>query len=125
MDKTLETIVRDKLSTGYDPVKLEVSARGINEGNIEVAIEGIKYSITGNRVQEISGNAGSGDTAAEPSTPDGDVETNTAAEEPTAEEGNTNSPQSEPDVAQGDAAAGETTDRDGEVEGDKKTDDVY
>lgn len=46
----LEDIVRDKFATGYDPITLNVSARAMNENNVEVFIEGKLYSISGNNV---------------------------------------------------------------------------
>lgn len=50
MSKTIEEKLRDKFATGYDPVELKVSAKGINDENLEVTIEGQPYSVKGNTV---------------------------------------------------------------------------
>ena len=68
---TLEETIREKLATGYDPVTLSVSAKGVNEANIEVDIEGISYSVVGNDVKQLGGEtSASGDTPAEEATQD-------------------------------------------------------
>ncbi len=63
---TLEQVIREKLATGYDPVQLAVSARGINEENIEVTIEGFPFSIKGNEVSTLGRPARGGATEIEP-----------------------------------------------------------
>lgn len=50
-NKTLEDIIREKFNTGYDPVTLSVKAKSINEENLEVLIEGIRYNVKGNHVE--------------------------------------------------------------------------
>lgn len=75
MSKTLEAVIRDKLNTGYDPVTLTVGARGVNENNLEVEIEGIHYSVSGNELSCLDQEPASesSDTPAEPSTPGGEA----------------------------------------------------
>lgn len=103
MTKTLEQTLRDKIATGYDPVQLSVAVRAVNEANVEVSIEGVKYSVTGNDVSHIVSRK---DTPAA-ETPE-QAASNAAV--PTAEEGNANSPQTEPATAdagvEGSGAAG-------------------
>jgi len=77
MDKTLETILRAKIATGYDPVMLSVHVRGVNENNLEVSIEGEAYTVIGNTVSHL-GSKAVAEVAAE------DVATDVM---PTAEEG--------------------------------------
>lgn len=55
MNKTIEQTLRDKFATGYDPVQLAVSARAINEENLEVTIEGISYSVRGDAILHLGG----------------------------------------------------------------------
>ena len=58
MAKDLFELIKDKLATGYDPVTVNVSARAINEENLEVTIEGKgPYSIKGNTISYIGGQA--------------------------------------------------------------------
>lgn len=77
MTKTTEDTLRDLFKTGYDPVKVDVHARGINEDNLEVSIAGHKYSVKGNQIICLD----KSDRHAEPV-------------DALPEEGNTNSPQS-------------------------------
>ena len=92
MTKTTEQTLRDLFATGYDPVKLEVYARGINESNLEVSIAGQKYSVKGNEISLI----GAGKVA-EPVNA-------------TPQDGNTNSPKSDPAAAgEGSVAGSEDT----------------
>lgn len=63
--KTLEDVVRDKIATGYDPIKLQAKVKSNNEENVELIIEGQTYSIRGNAVTHVGkrasvegGNAG-------------------------------------------------------------------
>lgn len=93
--KTLETTLREKIATGYDPVTLNVAVRAVNEENVEVAIEGVKYSVRGNVVSEFRTR-------------------DSAPVEPTPEEGNTNSPKSEPVVASDAAPVTSSPTTDGE-----------
>lgn len=51
--KTLEETIREKFATGYDPIKLDVHARAINEANIEVKIAGHTYSVVDNNISLI------------------------------------------------------------------------
>jgi len=51
--KTLEATLREKIATGYDPVTLNVGVRSVNEENLEVLIEGVKFSVNGNTVTQI------------------------------------------------------------------------
>lgn len=53
--KTLENIMREKFATGFDPVTLRVSPRGLNEESIEVVIEELKYIVKGNDLSYIGG----------------------------------------------------------------------
>jgi len=50
MTKNLQDIINEKIQTGYDPVTLSVAATGVNENNIEILIEGIPYSVSGNKL---------------------------------------------------------------------------
>lgn len=54
MPKTLETTLREKIATGYDPITISVSPRDINQENITVTIEGVLYSISGNDVSNLT-----------------------------------------------------------------------
>lgn len=99
MSKTLEAVIREKLNTGYDPITLTVGARGINENNLEVDIEGINYSVSGNELSclDLEPASESSNTPADNSGTDGcgvlsQEELDTTA--PTPEEGSTVSPQS-------------------------------
>jgi len=96
--KTLETTLREKIATGYDPVTLNVAVRAVNEENIEVSIEGQKYSVRGNTVSEVHGR-GQDHVPTEP------------VGEALPEDGNTNSPKSDPDDT-------------GEIKGDEVAADV-
>lgn len=64
--ETLEQVIREKLSTGYDPIQLAVSARSINEENVEVTIEGFPFSVKGNDVSTLGRPAHEGATEIEP-----------------------------------------------------------
>lgn len=64
--ETLEQVIREKLSTGYDPIQLAVSARSINEENVEVTIEGFPFSVKGNDVSTLGRPARGGATEIEP-----------------------------------------------------------
>lgn len=110
--KTLEQHIRDLLATGYDPVKIEVHARALNEANIEVSMAGQKYSIKGNSVTHISGVGYK--SQYQDTTP---AEAASNAGVPTAEEGNTNSPKSDEAAAAdaGSEGSGEVGDSAGEV----------
>lgn len=84
---TVEEMLRTKAATGYDPVQVMVGIRGVNENDVVIAIAGARYSVKGNHVVLLEDGAA-------------------PVAEPTAEEGNTNSPQSEPAADAGNAEAG-------------------
>lgn len=100
--KTLETTLREKIATGYDPVTLNVAVRAVNEENIEVSIEGQKYSVRGNTVSEVRGRG------FQPAS------TETVGEDVLPEDGNTNSPKSDPADASDAAQATSSPTTDGE-----------
>ena len=47
---TIESILREKIATGFDPFTISVSPKEISEENIVVAIEGKKYSVKGDEL---------------------------------------------------------------------------
>lgn len=109
MTKTTEDTLRDLFKTGYDPVKVDVHARGINEDNLEVSIAGHKYSVKGNQIICLD----KSDRHAEPV-------------DALPEEGNTNSPQYEAaSTDAGSEGSGETGDSAGEVVAPVEDEEAY